>query len=193
MTFYGICSIIVEGAWCVLIVYWIISAIHAKKSVRGGYGIWGILLRILIIPVIAIGIIEHAASLRGVYLQSNFVSNSAVLVLGTIFSLLGIAFAIWARTYLGRNWGMPQTLRQDPELVTGGPYRYVRHPIYTGVMLAMLGSAIVISTGWIFLLVIFSIYFVLSALREEKDMLKLFPDTYPEYKKHTKMLIPFIF
>ena len=63
--------------------------------------------------------------------------------------VLGLALAVWARVYLGRNWGMPMSRRADPELVTTGPYRRVRHPIYSGLILAMAGTAIAVSLYWL--------------------------------------------
>lgn len=59
--------------------------------------------------------------------------------------VLGLGLAVWARIYLGRNWGMPTSTKEDPELVTSGPYRTIRHPIYTGILLAMIGSAIAVT------------------------------------------------
>ena len=56
----------------------------------------------------------------------------------------GIGLAIWARIHLGRNWGMPTSQKADPELVTTGPYRFVRHPIYTGLLVALLGTALAV-------------------------------------------------
>lgn len=84
------------------------------------------------------------------------------------------------------------TKKQDPELVTTGPYQYIRHPIYTGILLGTLGSAIDVSTYWLIVFIIFAFYFIYSAVVEEKLMMKQFPQVYPAYKKKTKMLIPFI-
>jgi protein-S-isoprenylcysteine O-methyltransferase Ste14 len=193
MTLYETCSLIVGICWFVFIVYWLISAISAKKSVRGRFGYWGIWIRILLLPALVIVVIRHEATLHGLATQAAFVADPAVLILGTVLAILGITFAVWARVYLGRNWGMPQTLRENPELVTTGPYKYVRHPIYTGVLLAMIGSALTINVWWALVFVAGAGYFIFSATREEKDMTKLFPDTYPAYKKRSKMLIPFIF
>ena len=64
-------------------------------------------------------------------------------VIGTLVFACGIGLAVWARLHLGRNWGMPMTQRAEPELVTSGPYRFVRHPIYSGLLAAMLGTALV--------------------------------------------------
>jgi len=82
--------------------------------------------------------------------------------------------------------------KQDPELVTSGPYRYIRHPIYTGILFAMLGSSLVSSLFWLMVFAISGIYFIYSALIEEKLMMKQFPKVYSDYKRKTKMLIPFI-
>ncbi len=113
--------------------------------------------------------------------------------LGAILSFVGIAFAVWARYHLGKNWGMPMSVKDHPELVTTGPYRYVRHPIYTGVILSAIGTALVVGDWWICILALMCIYFIFSALQEEKLMAAEFPNQYPEYKKRSKMLIPFIF
>ena len=69
--------------------------------------------------------------------------NVIIAAIGAVLSTCGIALAVWARLHLGRNWGMPMTQRAEPELVTSGPYRFVRHPIYSGLLAAMLGTALV--------------------------------------------------
>ena len=84
------------------------------------------------------------------------------------------------------------TEKADPELVTAGPYAHVRHPIYTGILLAMFGSGIGQSVLWALPLLIAGPYFVYSARREERQMAVQFPLQYPQYKRRTRMLIPFI-
>jgi protein-S-isoprenylcysteine O-methyltransferase Ste14 len=112
--------------------------------------------------------------------------------LGVGLVLLGFGFALWARMHLGRNWGIPMSLRQGHELVTSGPYAYVRHPIYSGLMLAMIGSVLAVGLVWLALLVISFVYFLVSARTEEKMMVAQFPDAYPAYRQRTRMLIPFV-
>jgi protein-S-isoprenylcysteine O-methyltransferase Ste14 len=104
-----------------------------------------------------------------------------------------LALAIWARVYLGRNWGMPMSRKVDPELITTGPYRTIRHPIYSGIILALIGTTIAVSWYWMVVVVLLGAYFVYSAFMEERFMARHFPDSYPEYRRSTKMLIPFIF
>jgi protein-S-isoprenylcysteine O-methyltransferase Ste14 len=82
---------------------------------------------------------------------------------------------------------------EDPELVTSGPYRTIRHPIYTGILLALIGSAIALSVWWLIAVALIGGYFIYSAFVEERNMTRLFPSAYPEYQQSTKMLIPFIF
>jgi protein-S-isoprenylcysteine O-methyltransferase Ste14 len=102
------------------------------------------------------------------------------------------------RNVRGRSWWYGELNRTyvskvEPELVTTGPYAFVRHPIYSGVLLAMLGSAFVSVVIWLILFVIFCAYFVYSARVEERIMTTKFPNQYLQYKNRTKMLIPLVF
>ena len=115
-----------------------------------------------------------------------------LLGVGLALFLLGLGLAVWARVYLGRNWGMPMSQKDDPELVTSGPYSRVRHPIYTGVILAMLGTAIAVSLYWLVAVIVLGAYFMYSAVVEERSMERQFPGSYPDYKRSTKMLVPFL-
>lgn len=87
---------------------------------------------------------------------------------------------------------MPMSRKESPELVTTGPYALVRHPIYTGIVLAMLGSALAQSLFWLAPLALGGAYFTYSARSEERLMTEQFQDQYPPYKKRTKMFVPFI-
>jgi protein-S-isoprenylcysteine O-methyltransferase Ste14 len=83
--------------------------------------------------------------------------------------------------------------KADPELVTTGPYKSIRHPIYSGIILAMIGTTIAVSLYWLVAVAFTGAYFVYSAIAEERFMAGRFPGSYPEYKRSTKMLIPFTF
>ena len=85
---------------------------------------------------------------------------------------------------------MPMSEKVDPRLVTTGPYRTVRHPIYSGIVLAMVGTAIAVRVYWPIAVVLLGGYFIYSALMEECRMAQVFPDTFPAHKQSTKMLIP---
>ena len=87
---------------------------------------------------------------------------------------------------------MPVSRKEDPELVMSGPYAHVRHPIYGGIMLAMLGTTIGATVFWSVPLLVFSLYFLSAARREESIMIAQFPEQYPAYMRRTRMLLPFV-
>jgi protein-S-isoprenylcysteine O-methyltransferase Ste14 len=124
--------------------------------------------------------------------DSLAVRSVALHVVGMVVLVCGMGLAVWARIYLGRNWGMPMTQKTEPELVSSGPYRFVRHPIYSGLLLAILGTALATNIYWLIALGILGIYFVYSARVEERLLTTSFPAAYPAYRARTKMLIPFV-
>jgi protein-S-isoprenylcysteine O-methyltransferase Ste14 len=113
--------------------------------------------------------------------------------IGLLLFAVGLCFAVWARIHIGRNWGAPMTQKDEPELVTSGPYHLVRHPIYSGILVAGFGTATALSWVWLIAVLLAGLYFVYSATVEERFMTEQFPDAYPAYKRSTKMLVPFIF
>jgi protein-S-isoprenylcysteine O-methyltransferase Ste14 len=180
--------------WIVWVIYWLVSAVKSKRSIRGSN--WrleaGLRIMILLIVILFLRIPSLYQFVKYIYLQS-FYSNPLINGIGFLIFLCGFFISIWARIILAKNWGMPMTLKEKPELVTTGPYAYVRHPIYLGMIIAMVGTTIVINIFWFIPLIIISAYFVYSLKIEEKNMLQQFPKEYKEYKKQTKALIPFIY
>ena len=184
--------LIIPALWLAFMVYWGVSALSAKRSL--GITPWWrqSLLRggIVILIIAALHLTGVGRALRAVH---AYQAHSTVLgAIGASIVLLGVGVAVYARVHLGRNWGMPMSRKAEPELVTGGPYAFVRHPIYTGIMLAILGSAIGESVLWAVLLIVFTPYFVYSARREEELMCEQFPTQYPDYMRRTKMIVPFV-
>jgi protein-S-isoprenylcysteine O-methyltransferase Ste14 len=177
--------------WVVFLVYWVISMIGVKRGVGNTLG-----SDIGFFLFIAVLLWLHSASVFGYnYLQSNpIITNPTIEGIGIALCVLGIALMIWARVYLGRNWGTAMTLKENPELITKGPYALVRHPIYSGMVVALLGSVLAGGTLWFNLFFIGCIGFAyFSANKEEKILTQQFPNEYPAYKKRTKMLVPFVF
>ena len=86
--------------------------------------------------------------------------------MGLALLALGLGFAVWARVHIGRNWGTPMTQKDQPELVTSGPYSLVRHPIYSGILVAGVGTAVALSWTWLTPMVLAGIYFFYSATVE---------------------------
>jgi protein-S-isoprenylcysteine O-methyltransferase Ste14 len=113
--------------------------------------------------------------------------------LGLVLFPVGLGFAIWAWVQIGRNWGAPMTQKDEPELVTSGPYRLVRRPIYSGFLVGGVGTAVALNWQWLTAVVLAGAYFVYSATVEERYLNERFPDGYPVYKRSTKMLVPFVF
>ena len=111
---------------------------------------------------------------------------------GLLLTILGCVFAIWARLTLGTNWSSMPDVKQSHELVTKGPYALVRHPIYSGLLLALAGTVIAAGISRFVVLVwaLLAISYALKFRQEEKLMIETFPDAYPEYRKRVKAIIP---
>jgi protein-S-isoprenylcysteine O-methyltransferase Ste14 len=172
----------ISCAWIVFWIYWLVSAASSNESVRGGW-------RSRLAGVSTIGVFLIAGVLRDGRLE---VHSLVLGVIGAVLFAGGIALAVWARLHLGRNWGMPMSERAEPELVTSGPYRFIRHPIYTGLLTAMLGTALVNNLLGLIVVAVLVAYFYYSGTVEERNLTTTFPQAYPEYKSRTKMLIPFL-
>ena len=185
----GPLNLIVVACWAVFIVVWAITSTQAKASVSRGLNSAGVIWRIAVFILIA-GV---AVGIRRGWIPRPAPFPYAVQLMGAPLVVAGIGFAIWARFTLGKNWGMPMTLRENPELVTGGPYAFVRHPIYTGIIFAMLGTGLVFGAWYFIVLVVAFGYFLISTREEEKDMVQHFPEAYPAYVARTKRLIPFVY
>jgi len=114
-------------------------------------------------------------------------------VLGTAMLAAGLGFSVWARRHLGRNWSTQVEVKEDHTLIRTGPYRYVRHPIYTGILLAFLGTALTIAE-WrgVLALVCVTLSFVIKSRQEEARMRETFPE-YAQYQRETKALMPGIY
>ena len=178
-------DIIIGVGWVVFWAYWLVMAFTAKAEQSRWTQFAGVRVGIIlvILLLIRLRVLKGPGAAKG---------NQWLPGIGLAICVLGLALAVWARVYLGRNWGMPMSQRADPELVTTGPYGRVRHPIYSGIILGMVGTAIAVSPYWLIAVAILSAYFLFSAVIEEHTMAKLFPAAYPPYKRATKMLIPYI-
>jgi protein-S-isoprenylcysteine O-methyltransferase Ste14 len=178
--------------WCAFFTYWGIMAKRVKAAVyaqdklsRAAY------LFFVFFSLFSVYIPSFAVGLLGYQMvpESNWSGIG-----GSIISVTGVAFAIWARYTLGTNWSARVTLKKEHELIQNGPYSIVRHPIYTGFEMAVLGPAIVVGQlkGFVALAIVFTAH-VLKIRMEEVLMNKQFPSQYAAYSKRVKRLIPFIF
>jgi protein-S-isoprenylcysteine O-methyltransferase Ste14 len=185
-------SSVIGIGWLMFFAYWWISAIGVKKNIRRRSLRWEVGIRL--VAVVAIILLARLPRARSFFQRPSPIPVSSITgAAGLILCLAGFSLAVWARVHLGRNWGMPMSLKEGHELVTTGPYRYVRHPIYSGMLLAILGSALATGRVWLVLFVAMAIYCVYSARTEEGLMLQQFPEEYTRYKKRTKAIIPFVY
>jgi protein-S-isoprenylcysteine O-methyltransferase Ste14 len=181
---------IVSASWLFLIIYWIVSARGAKKNLEGK-NTWarGALLRFVLAIVIISAVSLHLPFLDAMFRFFQPTLYSAAL--GSVLCLAGVTFAAWARYKLGRNWSSYPAAKEHPELVTDGPYKIVRHPIYTGVMTGALGSALAIGFSWLLIFIFISAVFVSRLALEENIVEGAFPEAYAQYKRKTPwQLIP---
>lgn len=170
--------------WVLFWLYWLISAANAKEGTRGR----SLRARLpgLAFVVLAVVILRTATSVDLV------VHSHVAKIVGTVVFLAGLALAVWARVHLGHNWGMPMTQKDEPELVTSGPYRLIRHPIYTGILLGVIGTALMVNLYLLILAAVMAAQFIYSARVEERNLTAAFPEAYARYRASSKMLIPFV-
>ena len=171
--------------WAAFWIYWLVAAFSMKR----GHVQWSRQLRVRAVILVLVILLSRV----GAFGSGERNSNPLLAGLGLLLFALGLGFAIWARLHIGRNWGTPMSQKDDPELVTGGPYRLVRHPIYSGILLAGVGTAVALNWLWLSAVLLAGIYFIYSAIAEERYLIEQFPETYPAYKHSSKMLVPFIF
>jgi protein-S-isoprenylcysteine O-methyltransferase Ste14 len=168
--------------WGAFWVFWLASAFAAKEGMGGRRRL----------PATGVTAVAVLLVVRAFGNGSLAVESPVLGAIGALLFASGIALAIWARLELGRNWGMPMTQKSEPELVTAGAYRLVRHPIYSGLLLAVLGTALATDLIGLIIAPILGGYFYYSATVEERNLTATFPATYPAYRMSTKMLIPFV-
>ncbi len=181
---------IIIACWCTFVIVWLIAAARTKRiaerqSVESalahripvGIGWW------LMLAPRWPGPMGHQVIPRTAFSE----------IVGTVICVLGLIFTLWARQTLAGNWSSDVTFKQDHELIRTGPYRIVRHPIYTGLLAMFLGTGIYIGQvrGGVSLLLV-TIGFWIKLSQEERLMLRHFPDAYPAYQREVKALVPFI-
>ena len=178
--------------WIGWAVYWWASANNVKAAARRE----SVASRWLHLgPLVLATWLLWEPRMRVGWLGKRFMTEAAwQFWVGAAITAAGLSFAIWARRHIGRNWSATVTLKQDHELVTSGPYAFVRHPIYTGLLFGFIGSAIALGQ-WRGIVAVAIAY--LSLLRkyllEERWMRERFGTAYADYSRRVKALVPFLF
>jgi len=178
-----------ETMWAVWIVIWLATAGSGKRTVESE----PVGSRLLTSAVLIAGgalIVAGGSVLRtpGAAILSDPHIASAI---GLPLTALGLAFALWARVRLGRNWSGVVSIKQDHELITSGPYALVRHPIYAGIACALAGTALAFNQwrdAFGFFVVLAGV--LRKARLEEQILTSRFGDAYREYAARVPSLLP---
>jgi protein-S-isoprenylcysteine O-methyltransferase Ste14 len=181
--------LVIECCWVAWLLYWVIMGFSTKRTVeRAGFVGYRLVAGGLVLAFIL------AARVSGLSLQR--VLWRTPLALGIVTDavvLAGAAFSIWARITLGRNWSAEVTFKADHELIESGPYALARHPIYTGLSLMALGSALNFGRAiGIALFISLCAGLWWKAGQEERLMRRHFPDAYADYRTRVRAIIPFV-
>ena len=183
----------IQWTWVAFGILWLIAALTSKRSIR--------------VQSSGSRLFQSCLLILGIMLMSNFrnwITNGwltirlmpvtlPVFAGGAALTLAGLLFCVWARVVLGTNWSGTVAVKVGHELVNRGPYRWVRHPIYTGALIALLGSGL--AAGQVrgllaFLIALLALWFKSQA--EERWMLGEFGERYVAYRRTTWALLPFI-
>ncbi len=187
-------SIALSLTWWVFAGYWLWSARNVKHVARAEP--WLSRFSKYWLPLLVAGalIFGPGEMVGHTWLREKFVAHSLpAWSIGLALAIVGVSLAIWARVILGRNWSSVVQVKEGHELIDSGPYSVVRHPIYTGLLLAFLGSAIKVGDvrGLVGVAIVFVSFWVKLRL-EERWMQDQFGHKYSDYRQRTKALIPWV-
>ncbi len=182
---------LVPAMWMLWAIYWWVASLGSKQSIRReSFGSHLSHVGPLIFAALLLGLPSAPLAILAVRLFSDAVS---AFWIGAAITASGLLFSVWARLHIGANWSSAVTIKQDHELIASGPYSYVRHPIYTGILLGFVGSAIA-RDEWRGVL---AVAIALGALWrklsiEERWLSQEFGDAYADYRRRVAALIPYL-
>jgi protein-S-isoprenylcysteine O-methyltransferase Ste14 len=177
--------------WLVWALYWRIQSRGVKAT------IWAesVPSRLMhVVPMVAAVLLLVLPGVPVLGLDQRFLPWSLAIVwVGLLLAAAGLLFTVWARRHLATNWSGDVTLKADHELIVSGPYALVRHPIYAGLLLGFVGSALALGQ-WRGIVAVALVG--LSQWRklriEERGMRQLFGERYVDYEQQVSALIPFV-
>jgi protein-S-isoprenylcysteine O-methyltransferase Ste14 len=191
MQTYSLVHEIISGCWLVFVAVWVLAAISTKRTVYRESQAQR--LRYWVLLVIAYFLLLYGRRLPYPLNLRIIPHVAAAAWAAAVLCVIGLAFAVWARVTLGRNWSGVVTLKEEHELVQRGPYRFVRHPIYTGLLTMFFATALGLGhlAGFAGVLLLFASFWI--KLRDEEQlMLQEFPERYAAYRRRAKRIIPFV-
>ena len=182
-------ALFIAACWGAWLLYWVLTAFSAKRTVeRGSFFGYRLVTGAGVLVVVIAGRLLHDSSATQLWR-----SSLPVALLSDLIVLAGAAVMVWARLTLGRNWSAEVSLKQDHELIESGPYAHVRHPIYSGLLLMCLGTAIFYGRALGFgLLLALAAGLWWKARGEEQMMSRHFPDAYADYSSRVHAIIPHV-
>ena len=184
-------NLVIPALWLIWCALWLILARGAKKT-RWQESRWS-KLSYTIPGLLAFWALMWTAPPDQFWFRPFLPWSPVFYWAGVALMVIGFAITVWARLFLGSNWSATVTVKENHELITRGPYRLVRHPIYSGLLLAVLGSALPREDPRAIAAVLVFLFGLLRKARiEEGRMIATFGDTYRIYRQSTKMVIPYV-
>lgn len=183
-------SHIIIACWCIFLVVWLVAAFRTKRIAEKQSLLSTLAHRI---PVWIGCWLLFDPRWPGLFAWHVIPRTDIPQITGVALCIFGLWFTIWARRTLAGNWSSDVTFKQDHELIRRGPYRIVRHPIYTGLLVMVIGTGIHIgqlrcAVGLAFV----AVGFWIKLSQEERLLMSHFPDSYPTYRREVKALVPFL-
>ncbi len=181
--------------WSAFWIYWILSAINTRSKVKKESSGQKGTQRAIHLAFVVIAFIITFFQFRNIFLWNEIILHTpSVEYIGVIILVLSLLFAIWARVVLGRNWSGAIQKVEGQRLVCNGPYKYIRNPIYTGIVCGFFGTFITFGTiaslvGFIIILFIY----IIKISKEQKFLIEEFGEEYKKYITKSWALIPFVF
>jgi len=184
-------AILINGLWAAWLVYWFLAAFGTKPTARRESA--ASRLSHILPLALAVALLVQPAMAGPVLALPILPRMAGFDIIGAVLVALGLGFAVWARLRLAGNWSGTVTVKQGHELVRSGPYALVRHPIYTGMLLAAAGSAIAIDRwAGLVALALMAIAFIRKTAIEERFMAEAFGPAYAAYSRATARLVPYL-
>lgn len=176
-------------AWAIWAIWWLAMAFFSKSTKRRETGAQRIEH---VVPAVLGFLLIFQSGFGGLVLSRRvFLDNPVLVLICAIATIFGLLFAVWARLALGRNWSGSVTIKNDHQLIRRGPYRWIRHPIYTGMLAALLATVVI--QGMISGLLGFALIWIAlyrKAKREESFLSQEFGEAFAEHRQHTGMFLP---
>jgi len=183
-------SEIIITCWSIFFVVWIVTAAKAKPTVEMQSAGSKLAHRI---PVGIGSWLFLFPNFPGEFNRQILPRTAELRMAGAVICICGLVFTLWARYTLAGNWSSDVTFKREHELIRTGPYRFVRHPIYTGLLVMFAGTTLHIGQLRCLLgLLLVAIGFWIKLGQEERLLARHFPEAYPVYKRDVKALIPFV-